>query len=90
MRNYRLVLLLKSGLKKEDKEKLITNVKKWVGEVKEDNLNELGEKKLSYPIKKERKAEYLVLNFQAATIASDLDKRLVMQDDIIRHMLVRD
>ena len=38
MRSYKLVLLLKSDLKKDAKEKLFDEVKKWLGEVKNEKI----------------------------------------------------
>lgn len=90
MRNYRLVLLLKNNLKKDQKEKLIGEVKKWTGGQKDILLDELGEKKLAYQIKHEKSADYVKLSFQADKVAADLDKRLIMQENVIRHLLVRD
>ncbi len=57
MKSYRLALLLKSDLKKEAKTKLVEDIKKLVGELKEVKENEIGEKKLAYTIKKEKKGE---------------------------------
>lgn len=90
MRDYRLVLLLKSELKKDQKEKLLVNLQKWIGEASFDKVTEMGEKKLSYPIKREKKADYVLLSFKANSVSPELDKRLVMQDDILRHLLIKD
>lgn len=91
MRNYRLVLLFKSGLKKAKQDEVFTNVKQWIGEeVKEDKIDNLGEKKLAYPIKREKSAEYMMMSFKAQKVSRDLDKRLTMEEDILRHLLVRD
>lgn len=89
MRNYQLVLLLKSDTKKEQKQKIVDEVKTWIGEVKNDTVVELGEKKLSFPIKRERKADYMVLEFDTERIQAGLAQRLKMQDNILRHLLVR-
>lgn len=89
MKLYRLALLLKSDLKKEAKAKLVEDIKKLVGELKDAKENEIGEKKLAYTIKKEKKGGYLVLEFSADTIKSDADKKLSDRDEILRHLLVR-
>lgn len=89
MRKYKLVLLLKSGTKKEAKDKLLQDLKKWIGSVKEEKVTELGERKLAYQIKKQRSGEYVVFDFQAENLPKDLDKRILMQDDILRHLIVR-
>lgn len=91
MRDYRLILLLKSSLKKEDRTKLLDVVKKWANlDEKSDGITDLGEKKLAYPIKHNKTAEYVMLKFKADTVPNELDKRLQMNEDILRHLLVRD
>ncbi len=89
MRSYRLVLLLKPDLKKEPKDKLFDEIKKWLGEIKNDKVDSLGEKKLAYPIKRERRGEYAVMNFEAETIDTELNKKLLIKDEVLRHLLVR-
>jgi len=83
-------MLLKSGLAKDRKEKLLSDLKKWVGEgYSKEEVKELGERKLAYPIKHEQKAEYIMISFEANKVDS-LDKRLLIHDAIIRHMLIRE
>jgi ribosomal protein S6 len=89
MKNYKLVLLLKSDLKKEAKDKLIEDIKKWIGTVKSDKLDAIGEKKLAYTIKAQRSGDYLVYNFEADNVTDELNKRLLIRDEILRHLLVR-
>lgn len=90
MRNYRLVLLLKGDLAKEKREKTLKDVEKWAGDVKEVDVKVLGEKRLAYPIKGELRAEYVVMTFGADTVGSELNSRIRMQDDVLRHLLIRD
>ncbi len=89
MRNYQLVLVLKSDLKKDQKEKLFSDVKAWVGETKNDKMESLGEKKFAYPIKSARKGEYVVMSFDTEKVDNDLNKKLLIRDEILRHLLVR-
>ena len=84
-----MVLLLKPDLKKEPKDKLFDEIKKWLGAIKNDKVDSLGEKKLAYPIKRERRGEYAVMNFEAETIDTDLNKKLLIKDEVLRHLLVR-
>ncbi|HVT01146.1 MAG TPA: 30S ribosomal protein S6 [Patescibacteria group bacterium] len=89
MRNYQLVLLLKSDLKKDQKDKLIEEVKGMMGQVKDEKLESIGEKKLAYPIKNQRCGEYVVFNFTADNLAPEYNKKLLIRDEILRHLLVR-
>ena len=89
MKSYTLVLLLKRDLKKDAKDKLLTDVKKLFGEAKNEKLDSLGEKKLTYPIKRELSAEYVVLNFDTEKLDSELNKRLLLKEEIMRHLLIK-
>jgi len=84
-----LVVVLKPDLKKDQKDKLFTDVKKLMGNVSGDKLESLGEKKLSYPIKRERRGEFAVLAFEADNIAQDFNKRIGIKEEVLRHLLVR-
>ncbi len=88
MRSYKLVLLLKSDLAKEKKKKLLDQVETWVG-AKETKTTELGEKKLMYTIKREKKGDYVFLEFGSEKIDPGFEKRLVISDDILRHLMIR-
>lgn len=89
MRDYKLVVILKSDLKKERKDKLLSDMQSWIGEVKSQKTDSLGDKKLAYPIKKERTGEYLVMDFEANTIPTDFDDKIRMQEEVLRYLLVR-
>lgn len=89
MRKYRLVLITKRALDKKSNEKIITDVKKLAGDVKNDKLNEMGEKKFAYKIKGEQSGNYIVWEFEAEKVASELEPKIKLNDDILRHLLVR-
>lgn len=89
MRIYRLVILLKSDLKKEAKDKLLAEVKSWLGKLTSDEIESIGEKKLAYPIKKNQKGEYLLINFESDKIDDDFNKKMEINEGILRHLLVR-
>ncbi len=89
MRKYRLVLILKRTLDKKASEQVISDVKKIAGEVKNDKLTELGEKKFSFKIKKEQSGNYLLWEFEADKVSSELDTKLTQNNDVLRHLLTR-
>lgn len=88
MRTYKLVLLLKSDLGKDKKKKLLDQIETWAG-AKETKVDELGEKKLAYTIKHERKGDYVSMSFGSEKVSTDFEKRLVIQEDILRHLMLR-
>lgn len=90
MRNYRLVLILKSDLKKEAKEKLLESVKSWGGKISDEKIVELGEKKFAYPIKGDKKGDYVLLEFKSDAVSPEMENKVRINDDILRHLLVRD
>ena len=90
LRKYRLVLILKSELKKEAKDKLLDNIKNWRGKVSKDVITGLGEKKFSYPIKGAQKGDYTLMEFESDVVSSELESKVRINDDILRHLLVRD
>jgi len=90
MRNYRLVVLLKGDLAKTEREKMLSDIQKWAGDLKNVEVDNLGEKKLAYSIRGEQKAEYIVMKFGADALLGDFNARLEMHDNILRHLIVRD
>lgn len=88
MRSYKLIVVLKSDLGKEKKAKLLETVGTWAGATDSKTI-ELGEKKLAYAIKKERKGDYVALEFGSENIDQGFERRLAVQDDILRHLMIR-
>lgn len=88
-RQYKLVLVFKSELKKEDKDKLLTQIKSWGGKIANEKVTELGEKKFAYPIKGALKGDYVVLEFESESVDSTLEEKTRINADILRHLLVR-
>ena len=82
--------MLKSDTKKEKKEKVLLDLEKWVGNVKVKKMTELGEKKLAYPIRGAKSADYLLFELEGESIAPDASKRIEMSDDIMRHLMIRE
>ncbi len=88
MRNYKLIVVLKGDLPKEKKKKTLESIETWAG-AKETKISELGEKKLAYTIKREKKGDYVAMQFDSENIATDFEKRLINSDDILRHLMIR-
>jgi ribosomal protein S6 len=89
MRNYQLVLVLKASLSEVQKKKLLETIKSWLKGVKIVKEEEWGQKPLSYSIKKETAGFYLNLLLEAKDFPLDFEKKLVSQDDVLRHLLLR-
>lgn len=89
MRKYRLVVILKRELDKKAVDSIITEVKKLAGDVKNDNLTEIGEKKFAYKINNEQSGNYLSYEFEAEKVSSELENKLRLNDNVIRHLMTR-
>ncbi len=89
MREYKLILVLKSALKDTERKKLLDSVRDMLGKVKITKDEEMGQKPLSYPIRREISGVFAKLEFETETLALDFEKRLQTNDNILRHLLVR-
>ena len=98
MRKYELVLVLRPSLKEADRKKLLATIKEQLGIVKIAKENDWGQKALAYVIKKEDAGYYFMLQLEAAdpkgtdqqeVIPADFETRLIRNDSVIRHLLLR-
>jgi ribosomal protein S6 len=89
MRLYDLVLVLKSSLSDKEREKQITTVKEWLKDVKVTTEDAWGQKPLAYKIKKEISGFYHKMELEAETIPTGFEKRLIQNENILRHLLLR-
>lgn len=94
MNKYELMLLCASS-EKETKEVAETNFKKistflTTHKVADFKENFLGEKTLAYPIQKNTRAFFTVMNFELdVKKAKELTKFLNLQEEIIRYLLTK-
>ncbi|OGH20790.1 MAG: 30S ribosomal protein S6 [Candidatus Levybacteria bacterium RIFCSPHIGHO2_02_FULL_37_13] len=89
MRAYELVLVLKTSLSESQQKKILDGVKTLLKGVKKIKENVLGQKPLSYPIKKETAGVYIDWSFEMDSIPTDFEKKLLVNDDVLRHLLIR-
>lgn len=90
MRSYELVLVLKASLSETQQKKLVDTIKGWLKDVKIAKVEEWGQKALSYRIKKEIAGVYLDWLLETKTvIPPDLEKKLLVNEDVLRHLLIR-
>lgn len=86
---YNLTLVLKSSLKEAERKKLIESIKTLVGKAKIKET-EWGQKALSYPIKKEASGFYLNWAVESEeVIPADFEKKLINNENVLRHLLLR-
>lgn len=90
MRIYDLVLVFKSSLTEDKRKKLIDTVLSWAKGAKATKTDMWGSKPLSYPIKKEVSGYYVYLIIESEVgVPTDFEKKILAQEDILRHLVVR-
>ena len=90
MITYEVMLILDPALEDDKKDATVETVKGIIaaeGEV--GNVDTWGMRKLAYPIQKKSEGYYVVIEFKAQpTLPKELDRRLKISDNVIRHMIV--
>ena len=90
MTKYEVMLILDPALEDAVKEQTVETVKGIIeteGTVGE--IDTWGMRKLAYPINKKAEGYYVVVNFEAeSTLPKELDRRLRISDNVMRHIIV--
>lgn len=90
MRNYELLFILDPAMDEAARNQMIETVKGIInadGETGEADL--WGAKKLAYPINKKKDGFYVLIPFKAsAELPKELDRRLKISDNCMRHIIV--
>lgn len=92
MRDYELMFIISPRVSEEETGNVTDRVKQFIanagGEV--TKAEQLGLRRLAYPIRDSREGFYVVLNFRMAPKATtELERNLKLTEDIIRYLLVR-
>lgn len=90
MNKYEMTFVIDPTLEDTNKEAYIEEVKGIIaaaGEVSETDV--WGLKKLAYPIQKKTEGYYVVMKFNAEpSLPKELDRRLRISDNCMRHIIV--
>lgn len=90
MRNYELLFILDPAMDEAARNQMIETVNGIInadGEAGEADL--WGAKKLAYPINKKKDGFYVLIPFKAsAELPKELDRRLKISDNCMRHIIV--
>ena len=89
MRTYELVLVFRPSLSESDRKKLLETVKSWVKNAKVTKEEDMGSKALAYKIKGELTGHYFNLHLEAESMDQDVEKRLLENESVLRHLLLR-
>ncbi len=90
MNKYEVMFIIDIDLEDAKKEAVIETVKEIIsaeGEV--SKVDVWGARKMAYPIQKKNDGYYVVIEFTAApTLPKELDRRMKISENIIRHLIV--
>ena len=90
MRSYEVTFIIDPVLEDAAKDTTVETVQSIIaadGEV--EKVDVWGMRKLAYPIDKKEEGYYVVVDFKGnATLPKELDRRLRISDNVIRHIIV--
>ena len=92
MNKYELMFIVKTTMESDAASTLANNYKKVITDGKGEvtNFKDMGQRKLAYTIKKQANGFYYCLNMVAnAEIVKELDRRLGLDENILRHLIIR-
>ena len=91
MNKYELMFVIDPDLEESAKEAMIETVKDIIAAEGEVSATDVwGLRKLAYPIQKKKEGYYVVMQFTAApTLPKELDRRLRISENCMRHVIVR-
>ena len=90
MNHYEIMFVIAAALEDEKKAAVVETVEGIIndgGEVL--RVDKIGMKRLAYPIQKKNEGYYVLIDFNAPTeLPKELDRRLKISDDVIRHLII--
>ena len=91
MKAYEVLYIVKPTLDDEAREAVLDSIKNIITEAKGEvgEIDVWGSRKLAYSIEKFRDGVYTLVNFKAdVEFPKELDRRLKISEDVIRHVIV--
>lgn len=91
MKAYEVLYIVKPTLDDEAREAVLNSIKNIITEAKGEvgEIDVWGSRKLAYPIEKFRDGVYTLVNFKAdVEFPKELDRRLKISEDVMRHVIV--
>ena len=91
MNKYESVIIINSNLEEAKIKALIEKFSNLVNEHgKVENVEEMGNKRLAYPVQKQTEGYYVVLNFEAEpSFIAELERVYRITDEVIKFIVVR-
>lgn len=92
MNKYELMFIVKTTMESDAALKLAKEYEKLISDFKGkvSNFKDMGQKKLAYTINKQINGFYYVINFDGSSdTIKELDRRLGLDENVIRHLIIR-
>ena len=92
MNKYELMFIVKTTMESDAASNLANSYKKLITDAKGEvtSFKDMGQKKLAYTIQKQQNGFYYCLNMNAnAEIVKELDRRLGLDENVLRHLIIR-
>ena len=92
MNKYEIMFIVKTTMESDAASKLANTYKTLITDEKGEvtNFKDMGQRKLAYAIKKQNTGFYYVINFNATSeTIKELDRRLGLDENILRHLIIR-
>ena len=90
MNSYEVLFVIANALDDERKEAAVEAVKSVIedgGEV--ERVDIIGTRRLAYPIDRKSEGYYVLVEFNAPPeLPKELDRRLRISDDVVRHIII--
>ncbi|MDR3305800.1 MAG: 30S ribosomal protein S6 [Clostridiales Family XIII bacterium] len=90
MNRYEVFFVIAAALEDEKKNAVVETVKGIIEDGGEaTRVDVIGLRRLAYPIQKKNEGYYVLIEFNApAELPKELDRRLRISDDVIRHIII--
>ncbi len=93
MNKYEIMFIVKANLEETAIKEVSKSFEKLLKDFKSEikNSKDLGQKKLAYPINKEVRGYYFLLNVLAtADAVKEFDRKARLDENILRHLIIRE
>jgi len=88
--SYEILFVIANALDDEKKEAAVEAVKSLIEDSgKVTRVDVIGTRRLAYPIEKKTEGYYVLVEFEAPPeLPKELDRRLRISDDVVRHIII--
>ncbi len=93
MNKYEIMFIVRADIDEKTGKDTVAAFEKVLTDMKAKIINtkDMGQKKLAYPINKQLRGNYYVLNVEASAAAvKEFDRKAKIDENILRHIVIRE